>query len=176
MKTLIIIAHPNIEKSIVNKRWLEELEKEKEKFTIHKLYEEYPDEKIDVKREQALVESHDNLVLQFPIYWFNSPPLMKKWLDEVLTLGWAYGPEGEKMTDRKVALAVSAGGSEKDHYTPDGKYTATLEQVLFPFELTFQYTSSIYKGFTAFYGAEHNPTVEKVDNDISNYIDFLKSI
>mgnify|MGYP003534556568 FL=1 len=176
MKTLVIIAHPNMENSVVNKRWLKELEKEKEKFTIHKLYEVYPDENIDLKREQALVESHDNLILQFPIYWFNSPPLMKKWLDVVLTQGWAYGPEGEKMTNKKVALAVSAGGNEKDDYSIDGRYTATLEQVLLPFKLTFQYTSSIYKGFTTFYGAEHELTDMKLDNSAVNYIDFVKNI
>lgn len=175
MKSLVIIAHPNIEESIVNKRWLKELEKEQGRFTIHKLYEVYPDEKIDIKREQELVESHDNLILQFPIYWFNSPPLMKKWLDEVFTSGWAYGLKGTKMANRKVALAVSVGNKEKD-YGADGRYSCTLDQVLLPFRLTFQYTSALYKGFTAFYGAEHESTDKRVDDSAVNYISFLKSI
>lgn len=176
MKTLVVIAHPNIEESVINKRWIKELEKEQEGFTIHKLYEVYPDEKIDVKREQSLVESHDSLVLQFPVYWFNSPPLMKKWLDEVFTSGWAYGPGGKKMTNRKVALAVSAGGTEDKDYATDGRYGSTLEKVLLPFELTFQYTSAFYRGFTAFYGAEHEAIDERIEKSAVNYINFLKSI
>mgnify|MGYP002619986368 FL=1 len=84
LKTLVIVAHPNIEASVINKRWVEELRKYPEKYTVHELYKVYPDEKIDVEKEQARVEAHDNLVFQFPIYWFNCPPLLNQWLDDVL--------------------------------------------------------------------------------------------
>lgn len=61
-----------------------------------------------------MVESPSNHVLQFPIYWFNCPPLLKKWLDNVLTYGWAHGSNGgDKLKNRKAALAVSAGSKKK---------------------------------------------------------------
>ncbi|WP_396125955.1 NAD(P)H-dependent oxidoreductase [Brevibacillus laterosporus] len=25
-----------------------------------------------------------------PFYWYSSPPLLKKWLDDIFTHGWAY--------------------------------------------------------------------------------------
>lgn len=87
MKTLIVAAHPSIETSTVNKRWVEELKKYPEKYTVHELYRAYPAEKIDVEKERGLIESHENLVLQFPIQWFNSPSLLKKWMDEVFDYG-----------------------------------------------------------------------------------------
>ena len=34
-----------------------------DRFTVHELYSEYPDGVIDVEREQALVEEHQNIVL-----------------------------------------------------------------------------------------------------------------
>ena len=37
MKTLIIAAHPNLEKSVINKRWLTELRKHPDLCTIHTL-------------------------------------------------------------------------------------------------------------------------------------------
>jgi len=37
-KTLIIVAHPSIEKSVINKRWIDELKLYPEQFTIHELY------------------------------------------------------------------------------------------------------------------------------------------
>jgi putative NADPH-quinone reductase len=77
------------------------------------LYKVYPDGNIDVEKEQKLIESHNNLVLQFPLYWFNCPPLLKKWLDDVLTYNWAYGSGGDKLKERKVALSVSAGIKKK---------------------------------------------------------------
>lgn len=77
MKTLVIVAHPDLEKSVVNRRWVDEAEKHPEHFTVHRLYQNYPDEQIDIAREQALVEQHGTLVLQFPIYWFGCPSLLK---------------------------------------------------------------------------------------------------
>lgn len=91
MKTLVIVAHPDLEKSVVNRRWVDEAEKHPEHFTVHRLYQNYPDEQIDIAREQALVEQHGTLVLQFPIYWFGCPSLLKKWMDQVLAFGWAFG-------------------------------------------------------------------------------------
>ncbi|MFV0536864.1 MAG: NAD(P)H-dependent oxidoreductase, partial [Dysgonomonas sp.] len=83
-----------------------ELSKYPEKFTIHQLYNLYPDEKIDVLKEQKLIEAHDKLILQFPMYWFNCPPLLKKWLDVVFTYGWAYGSKGNMLKGKKVALGI----------------------------------------------------------------------
>lgn len=37
MKTLVIVAHPDIEKSRINKRWIEELEKHSDEVTVHEL-------------------------------------------------------------------------------------------------------------------------------------------
>ncbi|WP_169089169.1 NAD(P)H-dependent oxidoreductase [Paenibacillus sp. PL91] len=157
MKTLVIVTHPSIETSVINKRWVEELMKYPEKYTVHELHKVYPDGNIDVEKEQKWVESHGNLVFQFPIYWFNCPPLLKKWLDDVLAYGWAYGSNrGNKLKKRKVALGVSAGIKIGD-YNEKGKYRYTLEQILVPFETTFQYCKADYRSFFAFYGTENEP-------------------
>jgi glutathione-regulated potassium-efflux system ancillary protein KefF len=26
-----------------------------------------------------------------PVYWYSVPSMMKRWIDQVLALGWAYG-------------------------------------------------------------------------------------
>lgn len=83
--TLIIAAHPDLEHSIVNRRWLKDIRQQADRFRVHELYDRYPDAQIDVASEQQLVDAHEKLVLQFPVYWFNCPPLMKQWLDQVLT-------------------------------------------------------------------------------------------
>ena len=88
-KSLVILAHSNLNNSRVNKRWKEELEKYEDKILIHDLYKEYPDWNINVSKEQMLLESHENIIIQFPFYWYSSPPLLKKWIDEVFTYNWA---------------------------------------------------------------------------------------
>lgn len=182
MKTLVIVAHPDIEKGMINKRWVEELKKHPDIYTVHELYKVYPDEEIDVQKEQKLVEAHENLILQFPIQWFNCPPLLKKWLDEVVLFGWAFGAGwipgiegGDKFKNRKIALAVSAG-IKKEDYSEKGRYHYTLEQLLTPFETTFHYTESDYKSFFAFYGAEDKPSSEVVENSAKAYLDFLNRL
>ncbi|MFK7936490.1 MAG: NAD(P)H-dependent oxidoreductase [Saprospiraceae bacterium] len=176
MKTVIVIAHPKLEKSVVNKRWVAELEKHPEKYIIHDLHKIYPDEKINVAKEQALLETVDNIVLQFPFYWFNCPPLLKKWIDEVLSHGWAYGANSDyKLSTKNVALAISAGIKDED-YQSAGRYKYTLEQLTSPFEITFLYVKANYKLLFAFYGAEYNPSEAEVSKSAADYIKFLESL
>lgn len=176
MKTLVVVIHPNIEESVINKRWIEELNKYPEKFTIHELHKLYPDEKIDVQAEQKLLEEHDKIVFQFPFYWFNSPPLYKKWLDQVLTYGWAYGSKSNyKMAKKKIALAISVG-IDQDDYTASGKYKYTLEELTRPFEVTFNYIKSDYKPLFAYYGIEQDSSPEWIEKSITPYLNFLNAL
>ncbi|MFA2694688.1 NAD(P)H-dependent oxidoreductase [Bacillus mycoides] len=182
MKTLIVLAHPSIATSFINKRWVEELKKYPEQYTVHNLYNVYHDGNIDIQKEQKLIEEHDNLVLQFPIQWFSCPPLLKKWLDDVFEHGWAYGSNGgDKLKDRKIALAVSAG-IKKDDYSADGRYP-TLQHLLSPFETTFSYCSANYRSFFAYYGKESKPgendpsindlSSRELDESARNYLKFI---
>lgn len=176
MKTLVIVIHSDIQNSAINKRWVEELYKYPEKFDIHQLHEVYPDENIDVQTEQKLIEQYDKIVFQFPFYWFNCPPFFKKWLDEVLTYGWAYGSKsGYKVSGKKIALAISAGIDEHEYHSTE-KYKYTLEELLRPFELTFEYVKADYRPFFAYYGIELNSSAEWIEKSVSPYLDFLNNL
>ncbi|MCE7043176.1 NAD(P)H-dependent oxidoreductase [Dyadobacter sp. CY312] len=176
MKTLVIITHPNIEESVVNRRWLEELTKYPDKYVIHQLHKVYSDEKINVKAEQGLVEQYDKIVFQFPVFWYSCPSLLKKWIDEVLISGWAYGSKsGYKVAGKKIALAVSAGLEEYE-YGPEEQYKYTMEELLRPFELTFEYVKADYKPFFAFYGIDQNASKEWIEQSVPSYLDFLESL
>ncbi|RZF51708.1 flavodoxin family protein [Acinetobacter halotolerans] len=178
-KTLVIVAHPDIKNSVINKRWIEELQQYPDKFTVHELYTSYPDGRIDVTKEQALVDAHQDLVFQFPIYWFNCPPLLKQWLDDVLTYGWAYGSTGNHLKNKKITLAVSAGIKEKD-YSTNGRYQFSLKELCSPFELTAHYVKADYQPMYTFYGMDTNPeegeiqpTINEIEQSAKNYVKYL---
>jgi putative NADPH-quinone reductase len=176
MKTLIIVIHPDIKNSVVNKRWIEELDKFQDKYYVHQLYEAYPDEKIDVVAEQTLIEQHDKIVFQFPYFWFNCPSFFKKWLDEVLTHGWAYGSKsGYKVAGKKIALAISLGVDEHE-LSSSGIYKYPLEELTRPFELSFEYVKADYKPFFAYYGIEYNSSDEWIEKSVPQYLDFLNAL
>ncbi|MCH5337102.1 MAG: NAD(P)H-dependent oxidoreductase, partial [Campylobacter sp.] len=83
MKTLIILAHPDIKNSRINKA-LKTVALESG-VSISELYEKYPNFNIDIKKEQELLVAHDRIILQFPCFWYSSPPLLKKYFDDIFT-------------------------------------------------------------------------------------------
>lgn len=175
-RTLIIVIHPDLEQSIVNKRWLSELANYPENYVVHDLYARYPDGKIDVKKEQEMVERFDRIVFQFPFFWFNCPPLFKQWLDEVLLYGWAFGSaSGYKLAGKKIGLAVSVG-IDKEEYQPTGKYRYTMEQLLAPFELTFDYVRADYRGAFILYGLEYHATGDRIEKSAHDYMEHLANL
>jgi len=176
MKTLIIVIHPKMETSSINKRWMEELNKFPEKYTVHELYKAYPDEILDIEKEQELIESYDKIIFQFPFYWFSSPPLLKKWLDEVLLYGWAYGSKsGFKVGGKKITLAISTG-IDDEGFSASGKYKYTMKELLRPFELSFEYIKADYREPFIYYGLEQNPSQEWIERSVPLYLDFIDKL
>lgn len=134
MDILHLVFHPDLASSRVNRVWREQLANSGKVALSRDLYAEYTDFKIDVAREQELLLSHDRIVLQFPFYWYSATPLLKKWLDDVLTYWFAYGSTGDKLHGKDLQLIVSVGGQPK-YYSGFGIY-ATIHELLRPFELT----------------------------------------
>ncbi|ELA6589009.1 NAD(P)H-dependent oxidoreductase [Vibrio alginolyticus] len=142
MKILNLVFHPNLDGSRNNKTWKSQLDESGKVTTSRDMYSEYNDFQIDVEREQALLEVHDRIILQFPFYWYSMPPLLKKWLDDVLTYNFAYGPEGDKLKGKDMQLVVSIGGREK-FYSGFDLFT-TVPDLLRPFQLTANLTQMNY--------------------------------
>jgi glutathione-regulated potassium-efflux system ancillary protein KefG len=138
MKTLVIVAHPNLEQSKINRTWMNRLQQE-ESVTVHNLYAHYPTFEIDVAKEQQLLMEHDRIVLQFPFYWYSSPALLKQWQDLVLTYGWAYGSEGTKLHGKEFMLVISTGGPEAA-YQAGGYNHYSMSELTKPFQATSNLT------------------------------------
>lgn len=77
----------------------------------------------DIADEQAKLAAADLLILQFPVWWFGMPAILKGWADRVFARGFAYLP-GRKydtgMFNGKRALVVATTGTSADTYAPDG--------------------------------------------------------
>lgn len=133
MKILVILAHPNMEASILNANLKTAILKA-EDITLHELYETYSDEEIDIEREQALLEAHDRIIFQFPNYWYSYPPLLKKWFDVVLERGWAFKGRHE-LKGKEFGVAITSAFTAED-YRFDGLHRHSIEQILAPFYAT----------------------------------------
>jgi glutathione-regulated potassium-efflux system ancillary protein KefF len=115
---LIIYAHPYPRHSHANKRMIEHAAT-LDGDEIRSLYELYPDFDIDISAEQAAVERADLIVWQHPMQWYSVPPLLKLWMDKVLSHGWAYGEGGHALHGKQLLWAVTTGGG-KHHFELGG--------------------------------------------------------
>jgi len=109
---LLILAHPYYAQSIANKAIVEELVKTYPDLEVRDIFQLYPDYKIDVSAEQEALLRHDTIILQYPMFWFNMPAILKLWFDEVFTYQFAYGSQGDKLKDKKVIISMTVGQTE----------------------------------------------------------------
>lgn len=132
-RVLILFAHPAFESSRVHRALVSGLTGLE--VTFHDLYEHYPEQMIDIAHEQALVEAHDIIVFQHPLYWYSCPALMKNWIDSVLTYNWAFGPEGTALKGKSWVHAISSGGAG-GVYQRMAYNQFSIAELLRPFEQT----------------------------------------
>ncbi len=174
-KAVVILAHPDMKGSRVNKRWKEELLKHDSRILVHDLYEEYRDYNIDITREQKLLEEYNKIILQFPFYWYSSPPLLKKWMDEVLEYGWAYGDDegiDYNLKNKKIGIAVSVGGPEEE-YNKKGLVFYTMDELLSPFLATINYIGAIHKGNFILFDAVPETLDNIIGESAKKYVEFI---
>ncbi len=112
--TLIILAHPDIYQSIGNRFITEELDK-LENVQIRNLNHLYPDYKIDVRVEQEELKKADIIIFQYPLFWYNVPAIMKEWIDNVFTYGFAFGKGNYQLENKKVIASFTTGTSINDY-------------------------------------------------------------
>ena len=77
----------------------------------------------DIAAEMDKLRRADLLILQFPVWWFGMPAILKGWADRVFARGFAYLP-GRKydtgMFRGKTAMIAATTGTSADTYAPDG--------------------------------------------------------
>jgi len=133
-RVLVLFAHPRLEKSRTNTALLRHMPR-RDDITFRDVYELYPDFNVDVAAEQALLLSHDTYVWHHPLYWYSAPPLVKQWIDLVLSFGWAYGPGGMALRGKSMGHVVTTGGAAAA-YQHDGFHGCSLDEFLRPLQRT----------------------------------------
>ncbi len=96
----------------------------------------------DVRAEHEKLLWADALILQFPLWWYTMPAILKGWVDRVYAYGFAYGVgehsdkhwgdrfgEGT-LAGKRAMLLVTTGGWE-EHYAARG-VNGPIDDLLFP--------------------------------------------
>jgi NAD(P)H dehydrogenase (quinone) len=88
----------------------------------------------DLTAEMDKLQWCDALILQFPLWWFGLPGILKGWVDRVFAMGRTYG-RGKWYDDgvfagKRAMCSVTTGGPAV-MYGPDG-LNGDIRQILFP--------------------------------------------
>lgn len=107
----------------------------------------------DIAVEQQKLLWADTVILQFPMWWFSMPAILKGWIERVYAHGFAYGVgehsdrrwgdrygEGS-LAGKRAMLIVTTGGWES-HYSARG-INGPIDDILFPIQHGILY----YPGF-----------------------------
>lgn len=174
MKTLVLLFHPNINQSRVNKAFIQKLvEQNDANITIRDEYAIYPDGRIDVNAEQQLMEKHDKIIFQFPMYWYSSPSLLKEWEDQVLEYGWAYGSNGNALKGKELTLAVTTG-AVAENYLKTGQFGHTIDEMLSPFESTSKLIGTNYTTPFITHGVAQHLSYSELQVRSDEFVSFVR--
>ncbi|POX37809.1 NADPH:quinone reductase [Streptomyces sp. Ru73] len=103
----------------------------------------------DVVAEQEKIDWADAVIVQFPLWWYGMPAILKGWFDRVFVKGFGYGVLGEdgrtlrygegRLAGKRAMVVLTAGAFEPS-LGPRG-INGSLESVLYPLQHgTFWYT------------------------------------
>jgi NAD(P)H dehydrogenase (quinone) len=90
----------------------------------------------DIRGEQEKLMAADFLILQFPLWWFSTPAILKGWVERVMAVGFAYDRQRRfdngVFRGRRAMLSLSAGGPAAAYSA--GGISGNLEVVLWPLQ------------------------------------------
>ncbi|MEU5155889.1 NAD(P)H-dependent oxidoreductase [Glycomyces sp. NPDC021274] len=93
----------------------------------------------DIKAEQAKLLEADLVLLQFPLWWYTVPAIMKGWFDRVFTNGFGYSPSrdwprfGDGVLKGKRAMVIVTTGAAEAHLSDRG-VNGDINDLLFPIQ------------------------------------------
>ncbi|WP_194818407.1 NAD(P)H-dependent oxidoreductase [Nocardia sp. XZ_19_385] len=94
----------------------------------------------DVARQQQLVAESDTVIIQFPLWWYGMPAILKGWFDRVFTNGFAFGVRDQDGKVRKYGdgglagrrlLPIVTAGDRADALGPRG-ISGDIDDILWP--------------------------------------------
>ena len=142
---LIVTGHTHAKDSVGNKEIISILKDKYPNAKFDDLNILYPDYKINIDKEKEKLLWADTIVVQSPLFWYSMTSLIMRWLEEVFEHGWAYGSKGHALDKKDVIIGITAGSTNED-YSDSGKMGITIDEILKPYVLIFDYCRMNYLG------------------------------
>ena len=168
-KIQILLSHSDYTNSRAN-RALADAASRLDGVEVSHLEGLYPHGRIDNDAEVARLIEAERVVLQFPIQWYSTPPLLKAWQDTVLTRMFYINPEteGRRIAGRQLLVAATSG-NKPSAYAADGVNLFPLPELLRPLHSTAHRCGLIWQEPFLVFEARHL-TPEAVESASQRYV------
>ena len=120
----------------------------------------------------------DILILNFPLWWFGLPAILKGWIDRVFAMGVVYGGgkgvyENGIFKNKKAFLTLTTGGPEIAY---NGGKNGNLDTILFPINHGMLYFTGmqVLPPYISYSPARLNK--EELESELDNYKNYLDGI
>lgn len=152
MTTICYIAHPDISDSssqqflIQSGKWQQSCD-----------YVDLANKQnwLDAEQEGQRLSQYDQIIFQFPLYWYQAPALLKQWLDVV----WEELPV-ECLKGKSLGLVIVVG-AKASHYQAGGRVGRTLSELLSSYEVLAKHFGMAFRPIFAIYQFQYLSEVEK---------------
>ena len=90
----------------------------------------------EIEAEIRKIEACDLMILQFPLWWFGLPAILKGWVDRVLAMGRTYGYGNiyatGKFRGKRALLSLTTGGPAEAYR--QGGFNGDIDAILRPIQ------------------------------------------
>lgn len=132
MKTIIFIAHDQIEESSSH-QFLLTTGQSMTAVNYVNLQTEYDSHgAFNSEKELARLEQYDRIIIQFQLFWYQAPAILKIWLDQVFSRELNHESTINKLANKEFGIVVLAG-SKASHYQRGSSHQVTLTELLSPY-------------------------------------------
>ena len=100
-----------------------------------------------VTEMQRQLESFSTIIIHAPVYWYSTPALVKSWVDQMLTQGWAFPSERSRLRGKRIAMSLTVG-ADMGTYADGQVNRFDIATYFLPFEQTFRYCGMEWSGLT----------------------------
>jgi len=141
-QALVVVAHPFWTRSSANKCCVAAIQ---EQWNCEMRLIDQAVPIWDIEQEQRLLSQSDLWIFQFPLFWYGVPGLMKSWLDDVFTWGWAFDANGGLLKGKHLVCSVTVG-SDLASFAPGKRNRQGLDAYLSSLEQFANYTGIQWHG------------------------------
>src|SRR5574344_402324 len=136
MKTVCYIAHPDVNQSS-SQQYLLESGLNYFQAQYVNLYEMMNN--LVIENEQNRLLAADQIIFQFPMYWYQAPGILFEWINQV----WST-LKPSQLKGKTLGIVVVVGG-KKEHYQSGGREGRTVSELLSNFEVLARHFKMNYK-------------------------------